>query len=116
MRRGQTDAERKLWYAVRAGRLDGWKFRRQVPIGRYIVDFVCPARRLIVELDGGQHADQQDYDAARTAFLEGQGYRVMRFQNGEVLRNLVEVTGQIWCTLTGNLPLPNPSPLEGEGL
>jgi very-short-patch-repair endonuclease len=116
MRKEPTDSERKLWYAVRAGRLDGWKFRRQVPIGRYIVDFACPAARLIVELDGGQHAEQQDYDAVRTAFLEGQGYRVMRFENSDMLCNPDGVTGQIWAALTGDLPLPNPSPLKGEGL
>ena len=109
-----TDAERKLWFAVRAGRLDG-KFRRQVPIGRYIVDFLCPAARLVVELDGGQHNEQQAYDAGRTAFLQSQGYRVMRFWNNDVLTNFDGVVSLIWAVLSRNHPLPNPSPLQGEG-
>jgi very-short-patch-repair endonuclease len=111
-----TDAKRKLWYAVSAGRLDGWKFRRQAPIGRYIVDFLCPKARLVVELDGGQHAEQVEYDAARTKFLEEQGYQVMRFWNGDVLENLSGVVETIWRALSGHHPLPNPSPLQGEGL
>ena len=118
LRVASTDAERKLWSMVRGSQLNGFKFRRQIPIGRYIADLVCPARKLIVEVDGGQHAPE--VDAARTAFLEGQGYRVIRFWNRDVLTN-----GQgVWQTIAGALsPLPGgeregPAPAwawEGEG-
>ena len=85
------EAEAKLWSRLRAARLDGIKVRRQAVIGPYIVDFVVPACRLVIELDGSQHADQTDYDARRTALLEREGYRVLRFWNGEVMRSLEEV-------------------------
>jgi very-short-patch-repair endonuclease len=88
LRREMTDPEMRLWYRLRAGRFDGWKFRRQVPLGDYVVDFLCENARLIVEIDGGQHADQQEDDLARTRWLEQQGYRVMRFWNNEVLENM----------------------------
>ncbi len=88
LRAGQTDAEAQLWSRLRAGRLPGWKFRRQVPIGNYIADFVCPSAKLVIELDGSQHVEQAGYDARRTAFLEGQGYRVMRVWNSDALDNL----------------------------
>ncbi len=116
LRTAQTDAERKLWSILRAGRLNGAKFRRQVPIGRYIADFACPAAKLIVELDGGQHADQVAYDNERTAFLESQGYRVLRFWNNDALTNIEGVGETIAGALSGDYPLPNPSPLQGEGL
>ena len=80
-----TDVERKLWYAVRDRRLSGYKFRRQATIGPYVVDFLCAEAHLIIELDGGQHAE--DVAARRTAFLESQGYRVVRFWNIEVLES-----------------------------
>lgn len=87
LRTHSTDAERVLWQALRNRQLGGFKFRRQHPIPPYIVDFVCLEHRLIVELDGGQHADAQMYDAARTAQLEQAGYTVMRFWNNEFLAN-----------------------------
>ena len=77
MRHGPTEAERKLWHLLRDRRFSGFKFRRQVQIGRYIVDFVCPAKRLIVEVDGGQHAENA-YDAARDAWLMAEGFRIRR--------------------------------------
>jgi very-short-patch-repair endonuclease len=86
LRRNMTDAEKKLWYYLRAGRLNGHKFKRQAPIGAYIVDFVAPSLKLIVELDGSQHAEQQEYDAARTRYLDGCGYRMLRFGNDEALQ------------------------------
>jgi very-short-patch-repair endonuclease len=86
LRSRQTDAERKLWFAVRDRRLSGFKFVRQEAIGPFIVDFVCRDKRLVVEVDGGQHADSAE-DAARDAFLTGEGYRVMRFWNNDVLSN-----------------------------
>jgi very-short-patch-repair endonuclease len=86
LRRNMTDAEKKLWYFLRASRVNGHKFKRQVPIGNYIVDFVAPSLKFIVELDGGHHADQQEYDAARTRYLNDCGYRVLRFRDDEALK------------------------------
>ena len=87
LRARQTEAERLLWLLLRDRRLNGAKFRRQVPIGNYIVDFVCQEAKLIVELDGGQHADQVAYDAARSEWLAGVGYRVLRFWNNDLTEN-----------------------------
>ena len=78
LRRAQTDAEARLWNYLRDRRLEGYKFRRQHRIGRYFVDLVCAEASLIVELDGGQHAERESYDAARTTALEVAGYRVLR--------------------------------------
>jgi very-short-patch-repair endonuclease len=86
LRSRQTDAERKLWFAVRDRRLSGFKFVRQEAIGPFIVDFVCREKRLIVEVDGGQHSENAD-DIARDAVLAREGYRVMRFWNNDVLSN-----------------------------
>jgi len=83
-----TDAERKLWYALRHKALGGARFRRQVPIGNYIVDFCCLRSKLIVEVDGGQHEQQRRYDEARTRFLESRGFRVLRLWNTDVLQNI----------------------------
>ena len=86
MRQAPTDAEQWLWQQLRGRRLLGSKFRRQVPIGDYIVDFLCKESRLIVEIDGSQHQEQQDYDRLRTEFLERNGYRVVRYWNNEILQ------------------------------
>src|SRR5262245_8649857 len=86
LRLNATDAEMKLWQQVRNRRLGGFKFRRQASIGHHIVDFLCAEKRLVVELDGGQHAPE--LDASRTARLEALGYRVIRFWNNEVLGNV----------------------------
>ena len=83
-----TDAERKLWYHVRGARLQGFTFRRQVPLGKYVVDFLCERQRLVVELDGGQHADRLEHDESRTQWLGAQGYSVVRFWNNDVLANI----------------------------
>ena len=88
LRRKMTDAERKLWHALRDRRLAGHKFRRQHPIGPYVADFYCEAKRLMVEVDGGQHTRRQQADAKRTKWLEARGYRVIRLWNSEVLTNL----------------------------
>jgi len=85
LRRTSTDAEHKLWHRLRAGRLNGFKFRRQHPIPPYIVDFVCLQARVILELDGSQHGD--DRDATRTRSLEAKGFKVMRFWDNDVLRH-----------------------------
>ena len=85
LRRNATDAEALLWSRLRDRRLAGHKFRRQHPIGPYIADFACPDARLVIELDGGQHSPETD--AARTAYIEAQGYTVLRFWNNEALGN-----------------------------
>ena len=109
MRREMTAAERRLWYALRAKRLDGAKFRRQVVIDRYIADFACRIPcMLVVEVDGDTHVDRQRYDAARTAFLKGRGYHVLRFTNDEVMSNLDGVLTAIVNALTP--PRPDPLP------
>ncbi len=118
LRKSMTDAERCLWYHLRAGRL-GVHFRRQAPIGPYIVDFAAISHRLVVEIDGGQHAepDQAGYDARRTADLEGRGFRVLRFWNNEVLGQTAVVAEVIWRALgEPDHPLsPRPPPPRGEG-
>jgi very-short-patch-repair endonuclease len=99
-----TDAEARLWRHLRDRRLAGAKFRRQFPIGPYVADFVCVEAMLIVEADGGQHAEQVECDAARTAFLERSGYRVLRFWNDEVLRE----TDGVLTVIAGALKRPSP--------
>ena len=86
LRKNATDAERKLWSIVRRRQLNGFKFRKQVEIDGYIVDFLCAEQRLIIEVDGGQHSPARD--ARRTAFLQSQGFRLIRFWNNDVLQNL----------------------------
>jgi len=88
LRNNATKAERMLWSALRNRKLEGVRFNRQVPIGPYICDFVARSVKLVVELDGGQHGDAVEYDAARTRFLAGRGYRVIRFWNFDVFKNL----------------------------
>ena len=87
LRKNLTDAERRLWQKLKRRQIDTVKFRRQQPIGPFIVDFVCFERRVIVELDGGQHAQYVANDEQRTRWLEAQGYRVLRFWNNDVLAN-----------------------------
>lgn len=91
LRKNPTEAERTLWKHLRLRQLEGQKFRRQQPLGLYIVDFICIKKRLIVELDGGKHAEQVVPDAERTAWLEAQGFRVLRFWNHEVLKDIEAV-------------------------
>ena len=96
LRRDSTEAEKRLWAILRNRNLNGWKFRRQVPIDTFIVDFCCIKAWLIVELDGGQHADEkQHYDDLRTRQLKALGFRVLRFWNREVLRQTDGVTQEI---------------------
>ena len=99
LRTRPTEAERKLWSVLRSRQLDGFRFRRQAPIGRFIVDFVCLERKLVVEADGGQHAESLA-DDARTAWLESQGFRVIRFWNNDVLANIDGVADTIRRALT----------------
>jgi very-short-patch-repair endonuclease len=101
LRREQTDAEGILWHHLRARQMDGAKFRRQHPIGPYFADFCSTERRLIIELDGAQHVEQSREDEIRTSFLESEGYRVLRFWNGQVLESVEEVLGTIDELLRG---------------
>jgi primosomal protein N' (replication factor Y) len=97
LRRNQTDAENRLWRHLRSRRLLGLRFRRQHPIGPYFADFACLELRLVVELDGGQHADPrgQERDRARTAAIEERGYEVIRFWDNDVLRDTPAVLASI---------------------
>jgi very-short-patch-repair endonuclease len=88
LRKNQTDAENLLWRHLRRKQLDGFRFRRQQPIGKCIVDFVCLEKRLILEIDGGQHAIEQNKDKQRDNWLIAEGYRILRFWNNDVLTNL----------------------------
>jgi very-short-patch-repair endonuclease len=101
LRSNMTSAERNLWYRLRAKRLNGFKFYRQVPIGPYIVDFVNHEFRVVIELDGVTHSDSEAlrHDASRTAYLEAQGYQVMRTWNHEVFENIGGVCDRIVFTL-----------------
>ena len=113
LRKNPTDAERLLWQKLRFWQVDGRKFRRQQPLGGYIVDFVCLERRLIVELDGGQHADRNAYDKKRDDWLRNQGFVILRFWNHDVLNNIDGVVEQILDTLK-NTPT-SILPRKGEG-
>ena len=95
MRRDQTPAEQRLWARLRGRQLYGLKFRRQHPIGRFIVDFCCVSHKLVIEIDGDSHASQQEYDEDRTTWLEDRGYRVIRFTNREVTLQIVAVLEEI---------------------
>jgi very-short-patch-repair endonuclease len=111
-----TDAERIVWYGVRAHRLDGASFRRQAPIGPFIVDFVCHDAQVIVEIDGGQHFEDthEKRDARRDRYLAQRGYRVLRFGNHEVMSNRSGVLAAIAAAVLGASPSP-PSPASGGG-
>ncbi len=93
LRSNQTDAERKLWSKLRELRTEGFHFRRQAPVGKYIADFACHSANIVIECDGGQHADGKIMakDDERTAWLESQGYKVLRFWNNDILLNIAGV-------------------------
>ena len=110
LRKCMTPEEQRLWYLLRGRRFYGFKFRRQMPIGSYIVDFACFEARLIVELDGGQHDDNLEYDLRRTAFLNASGWRVIRFWNNEFRTNEEGVLEAILDDLNRLVPSPQPSP------
>ncbi|MFL6624206.1 MAG: endonuclease domain-containing protein [Sulfurifustaceae bacterium] len=95
LRAEQTDAERRLWQALRDRQLAGAKFRRQYPIGRYVADFACVDHRLIVELDGGHHSLHAESDSHRTVFLQARGFRVLRFWDHDVLKDTEAVLESI---------------------
>jgi very-short-patch-repair endonuclease len=115
-----TDAERAIWRYLRMRQLEGHKFRRQVPIGPYITDFVCLKAMLVIEVDGGQHAATVAYDSRRDDFMRGQGYRILRFWNNEVLANI----DGVWDVIAsenknslscGGTPHPYLPPQGGKG-
>ena len=112
LRRDATDVERVLWRALRE-RCPEWKFRREHPIGRRIADFACPARKLAIELDGGQHSKREAADSVRTAELELQGYRVIPFWNSDVVENIDGVLETILLALAASPPHPNPLRPQG---
>jgi very-short-patch-repair endonuclease len=113
LRKNATEAEKLLWHRIRMWQLDDLKFRRQQPLGSYIVDFVCLEKRLIIELDGGQHAERKDYDSKRDAWLRDQGFIVFRFWNHNVLQNIESVADRIYQTVK-NTPFLSPSPQGGR--
>jgi adenine-specific DNA-methyltransferase len=121
LRAEMTDAEKKLWRHLRGRQLDARQFRKQVPIGNYVVDFCCLKAQLVVEVDGGQHDAQAAQDEHRTRWLNGQGYRVIRFWNNEVLQNIDGVLQEISRVLAlpplrgVTDPHPNPPPNRGRG-
>ena len=106
-----TDAEAELWSRLRDGRLLGTKFRRQVPIGPFIADFCCRNPKLVVELDGGQHADRAAHDASRTRVIAEYGYTVLRFWDDDVLKDTESVLEAIAREVTRRTLPPSPSPL-----
>jgi len=101
LRKTQTSQEQKIWNILRRHQVLGLEFRRQYPIGDYIVDFVCRKKKLIIEIDGGQHNQPQDiiYDQKRTEFMQSRGYRVLRFWNNEIDENLEGVYDKIIETI-----------------
>jgi len=112
LRRAQTNAEWILWRKLRAKRFHGLKFRRQVPLGKYIVDFLCVDQKLIIEIDGDVHVLKQKRDAVRQRFLEDKGFRFVRFTNEQVKQSMSYVLLQILQNLSTPLPYPLPT---GEG-
>ena len=117
LRNESTEAEKKLWFYLKSDQL-GCRFRRQLSIGPYIADFACPEKKLVIELDGGQHAEQQGYDDARTKYIESKGYKVLRFWNNDILGNIEGILETIMNSF--NHPLPDAArlslSLQGEGL
>lgn len=110
LRRELTQEERRLWYLLRSRRFDRYKFRRQHPVGHYILDFACCEARLAIELDGGQHDERKAYDQHRTNCLNEQGWTLVRFWNNELWNNEEAVMESILGNLNRLLPSPRPSP------
>ena len=110
LRKNLTDAEKLLWRHLRDRQLDGCKFRRQHPIGKFIVDFVCVEKKLVIEVDGGQHATKVEADLQRSEYLRKKGYRTLRFWNNEVLQKTESVLEAVLLSLSEDAPSPRPSP------
>ncbi len=111
LRREQTAEERAIWVRIRHVRP---RFTRQLPVGRYVVDFACRSLRIVVELDGAQHLDNEGYDACRTAFLESLGWRVIRFWNAEVREDADGVAAAILAAVGGHRRPTHPQPLPSR--
>ncbi|MFY9814303.1 MAG: endonuclease domain-containing protein [Dehalococcoidales bacterium] len=116
LRNSETEAEKFLWTLLRAKKLNGVKFRRQAPIGVYVVDFVSFEKKLIIEIDGGQHSAEKnkEYDGIRTRWLESQGFRVIRFWNNDISQNIDGVITRITEVLDVH-PLPSALSHQGRG-
>ena len=119
LRQNMSLAENRMWYYLRSRRLGGYKFMRQQVIDNYIVDFVCREKKLIIEVDGGQHMDATEYDEQRTRVLEGRGYQVLRVWNNDVFQNTSGVMEKILALLEtephpGTL-IPSPSAKQEKG-
>ena len=99
LRKNLTPAEEKLWVHLRGHRMGDVHFRKQHAIGNYIVDFCAPSQKLVIELDGSHHLEQEDYDKERTAFLNSKGYKVLRFWNNDVMNDMEKVLTVIWNVL-----------------
>ena len=112
LRKRSTDTENILWRSLRAKRLQGLKFRRQEPIGKYIVDFVCHEKKIIIELDGGQHSEESGNDQERDEWLRSQGFRVLRFWNNDVLSQTEEIL-EIILKKCLESPSPSSPPVKG---
>jgi len=112
LRKNSTNAEALLWKHLRQKQLEGFKFRRQQPIDNFIVDFVCLEMRVVVEVDGGQHAGEKDKDNERGQYLERNGFKVLRFWNNEVLQNIQGVLEMIRSNCTA-FPSPQSPPARG---
>ena len=113
LRRDATEVEKRLWHLLRSRQI-GAKFRRQEPLEGYVVDFVSFEHRLVIEIDGGQHADTSDYEERRTRCIEANGFRMLRFWNNEVMENEVGVFERIMTALRA-APTPSPSHAFGAG-
>ncbi|MFO1520046.1 MAG: DUF559 domain-containing protein [bacterium] len=109
LRKNSTDTESLLWRHLRAKRFEGFKWRRQEPVGKYIVDFICYEKRVIIECDGGQHLVEREKDRVREEWLGKRGYRMLRFWDHEILQDLEAVLEAIWKGLMGHPP-PDPRP------
>ena len=112
LRQGASDAEALLWKHLRGRRLAACKFRRQLPVGPFVVDFAAPGIELVVELDGGQHVERAEYDAWRTAFLEACGYQVLRYWNDQVLKQTADVLADLHRSV---VELQHGIPLASQG-
>ncbi len=116
LRNNMSDAEQALWHLLRAGQICGLKFRRQHPFGDYILDFVCLENKLVIEIDGGQHGQTTAHDENRSRELQVAGFRVLRFWDNEVLKEIESVREKIWLAVQEGQPHPPPNlPLEGGG-
>jgi very-short-patch-repair endonuclease len=117
LRNNMSDAEQALWNVLRDRQVSDLKFRRQHPFGDYILDFVCLENKLVIEVDGGQHAQQAGYDENRTQELQAAGFCVLRFWNNEVLKEIESVKEKIWLAVQELQSHPPPNlPLEGGGV